>query len=427
MIQSLAAAGQLVSSKLLDPDYVEEVSQAASQKNDSLRVWDGVTLANGHAGLAVLFATLSNTPKWEGDDYLKASTAHMGAAIQSTQGQPLTGNDLFSGSAGLAFALDLCSKVEPRFERARHAAVIAALEHGATEYLDQRIDGVGPEDYDVVSGPAGYLGWLLTLPSDIAGPDVELVSTSLSGLFQKGPVDTAKPTWRILPELTLQEERLAMAPQGYTDMGIAHGVPGPLAALSLIPSPSRKVSEAVCHLVDWILSATTEDEFGSNWPTVIPVGVDPQIQTLDSHSRTAWCYGSPGVLMALVLAQRSQPHLKLGSHIEQGIEALASRVANSEGFKTPTLCHGSSGVALILRRLQLEHGFAGLEEALSRTCESLLEHIDETAPFGVREVEPDGEFVDNPTLLNGAAGVALAIHSILADERQSWTRMMMIG
>lgn len=423
----LAAAGSMISDRLAIPANVEAISHAASEANNSIRIWDGVTLANGHAGLATLFATLAAEPHWEGADYQTAAVDHMAAAMRATNEEPITGNDLYSGSAGLAFALDLCASVEPRFSRARDTAINAAIEHGQEEYSDQRIDGVAPEDYDVISGPSGYLGWLLTLPTDISGSAIETVTDSLLKLFAEGSGDHLFPKWRILPELTLEEERLKIAPNGYTDMGIAHGIPGPLAALSLLSTPNQRAKEAAGQLTQWIRSQQSSDEYGLNWPSVVPVGRISEGPQSWKHSRTAWCYGSPGVLSALSLAQDRFPEFELQDLIAEGTRALASRVINTQPFSTPTLCHGSAGVAVVLRHLQFGQNDALLDGALQNVCEHLLSHIDEEAPFGVREVEPGNRPVDNPTLLNGAAGVALGIHAVLSSKRQRWTRVMMIN
>ncbi|MFR0638574.1 lanthionine synthetase LanC family protein [Arthrobacter sp. LS16] len=427
MQRHLAAAGKMISDRLTVPASVEAISYAAAEANNSIRIWDGVTLANGHAGLATLFATLAAEPHWQGANYQAAAVEHMAAAMQATTNDPITGNDLYSGSSGLAFALNLCAEVEPRFSRARDAARLAALKHGMEEYSVQRADGVAPEDYDVISGPSGYLGWLLNLPMDLSADAIDIVTDTMLKIFEEGPGDSLLPKWRILPELTLEEERLKIAPDGYTDMGLAHGIPGSMAALSLLPAPSQRIKETVWQLAQWIISQRSSDMFGLNWPSIVPVGEVPKGNQSWKHSRTAWCYGSPGVLSALSLAQNRFPEFELGDLIAEGTHALASRVITTQQFSTPTLCHGSAGVAVVLRYLQFEQKEALLEEALQSACEHLLSHVDEDAPFGVREVEPGNQRVDNPTLLNGAAGVALGIHAVLSSKRQPWTRMMMIG
>ncbi|WP_440697193.1 lanthionine synthetase C family protein [Clavibacter nebraskensis] len=397
---------------------------------DGPATWDGPTLANGHAGIALLHATSAASPRWEVDDAAARATDHMLAALRTTQEQPLQTSDLFSGSAGLAFALQACVQVEPRFARVLAAAVPTALSQARQEYADAPVSGAAPQDYDVISGPAGLLGWIDALPdafSASAEPLRTHLHAGLGRLFRHASTASDAPPWRILPELVPVEERLELAPAGYSDTGLAHGAAGPLAALSLGASRDDAVLSSIRDVVAWLLRTRSTDEAGTNWPTLIPTGSVLPAAAPWARSRTAWCYGAPGIVAALSLAHRRAPSPALAGAIEEATEAMMTRIGDGRAFSTPTLCHGSAGVAVILRHLADDHGNERAGRGLDAVADELLSTIDPSAEFGVQDVEPGPTPVDNPTLLNGAAGVALALHALLSPGRPTWTRLLMIG
>ncbi|WP_445337963.1 lanthionine synthetase C family protein [Clavibacter sp. CFBP 8614] len=424
----LQRAGELISGRLAHP---EQVSGATGPPlPDAPATWDGPTLANGHAGIALLHATSATAPRWDVDGAAAWATDHMLAAVRLTQVQPLQTTDLFSGSAGLAFALQACAEVEPRFSRVLAGVVPTTLAEAREEYADAPVSGTAPQDYDVISGPAGLLGWIDALPQEYAASAAPLrdhLHTGLGRLFRHGATASAAPPWRILPELVPVEERLELAPAGYSDTGLAHGAAGPLAALSLWDRGDKDVMRSIQDIVAWLLRTRTQDDAGPNWPTLIPTGTALPAAGSWAHSRTAWCYGAPGVVAALSLAHRRAPSAELADAIGEATEAMMARIGAGRAFSTPTLCHGSAGVAVILRHLADDHGNERAGGGLEGVAEQLLATVDPSAEFGVQDIEPGPKAVDNPTLLNGAAGVALALHALLSPGRPTWTRLLMIG
>src|SRR5699024_5325079 len=87
---------------------------------------------------------------------------------------------------------------------------------------------------------------------------------------------------------------------GYINLGLAHGLPGPLALLSIAALQNvvrPKLQEAIRNLADWLVSQHIVDSYGINWPSF---SVDREVQ--QKGSRTAWCYGAPGLVRSLYLA-----------------------------------------------------------------------------------------------------------------------------
>jgi hypothetical protein len=95
-------------------------------------------------------------------------------------------------------------------------------------------------------------------------------------------------------------------PGGYFNCGMAHGLPGLLAALSLAHIQGYAypdLREALVYMSDWLLGHCIYDARGINWPGGIPLEVAHNPVALSALTGTwsAWCYGAPGVSRSLWL------------------------------------------------------------------------------------------------------------------------------
>jgi len=106
------------------------------------------------------------------------------------------------------------------------------------------------------------------------------------------------------------EVMAAQHPHGNLNCGLAHGIPGPLATMSLALACDVTVPglpEAVDRAAGWLAGHRADDYWGVNWPvavSLIAVGsvVAAEPGRAGEPSRSAWCYGAPGVARALWLA-----------------------------------------------------------------------------------------------------------------------------
>ena len=85
------------------------------------------------------------------------------------------------------------------------------------------------------------------------------------------------------------------------NLGVAHGMPGLLATLSIAEGSGRHTPggpEAIEWNAGWLLRNTVEDEYGPNWPAMVFEGGT----STRPYDRAAWCYAPVGVARALILA-----------------------------------------------------------------------------------------------------------------------------
>jgi hypothetical protein len=305
---------------------------------------------------------------------------------------------------------------------------------------------VGWADYDVISGPAG-VGRLLLDAVDtrsVRDPDAQGLPVARSALTAvlehlvrlTRPVvvgGAPVPGWWVpgwwVPADRQPEAERSHYPYGHLNLGMAHGVTGPLALLSLAAQRRYMVpgqADAIRTIARWLCGWATAGRTGSDWPAM--VGVDAEPRTGHPTARSGWCYGAPGVASALYRAGDA-----LGEHDwrDTALRALHALLARDEAawrLTGPGMCHGYAGLMAILHRIGSVAGDPVLTAGAVRLAERLLNHADERAPFVFADRVPGPDpgaapvHVDVPGLLDGAAGVACALLDLVPSELLATSR-----
>lgn len=165
-------------------------------------------------------------------------------------------------------------------------------------------------------------------------------------------------TWETPPNLVIEMQRES-APEGYYNLGLAHGVPGIwriLAEAGLEGIESAASFELLEKSISWSLDQKLFEKGG--FPAWIPIGRE----RLDDF-RFAWCYGDAGVAISLFSTARL-----LGN---KGWEETALSIARNIAHSPPDvakvneagLCHGSSGLGHILNRFYQATGEESFQKA----------------------------------------------------------------
>ncbi|WP_171165610.1 lanthionine synthetase C family protein [Streptomyces sp. I05A-00742] len=323
-------------------------------------------LADGGAGLALAFHWLDRGLPGRGWGTLAES--YLAAAVRGYErlGAP---PGLFGGVAGLAFAARSMNRDEP----ALHDRVVTE----ATARARQAGDGPpSPRAVDVVSGLTGAGAYLLRRSHEPAS------ATALRDVLT-----------------ALTRARIHEGP----DPGMAHGIAGPLALLSLalgkgITVPGQR--EAVGRLAGALTARRADDAWGPNWPGV----------TTGRPARGSWCRGSPGTARALWLAGVALDDDALCDLAVRALKAVHRRPPGERRVDgDPGLCHGVAGLLHITARFAHDTGDPELGSLARRLA---------TAPF------PAG---GGPGFLDGAAGVVLAVLGAATEAEPEWDRALLLA
>ena len=89
-----------------------------------------------------------------------------------------------------------------------------------------------------------------------------------------------------------------------------------------------------------------------------------------------------------------------------GLRGVLAGGPERAGLTDLSLCHGEAGLLQIALRMAASAGDPGLDPAIDGLAERLVGRFDHAVPFGFRH---GPAAADEPGLLYGAAGIALAL------------------
>jgi lantibiotic biosynthesis protein len=415
-ITDSAGLAVAIADRLIDPEPVIAATGPAA-----------ASLSRGLAGTALLHARLSSLDR----RFAAAADLHWASAARMDIAEPPRTGGVFNGNGALAASLILGTPYlpdpDPYMTPVRRSArwltsratVIAGWQQ---DRRDADEDGTPWQTYDLINGLSG-IGRILLAAAHAghaeAEPGLLAATNSLTAMIGT-PTGGRPGWWRPTPE-----NPAALADPHNCDAantGLAHGIAGPLtflAACQLTGWGTAAQAEAISTAAGWLLQWRTGDSWAPQ------VTADDLAGTAAGSStrgrRDAWCYGAPGIGAALITAGRALADPGLVDAGRSAIDALATR---ADGWDTegPTVCHGSAGVLLCAEA-------ADSSATADIATDALAAQYDPELPFFFQNRDHD-QATDEPGLLVGAAGIALALadRSALAapEVPTAWTAALLL-
>lgn len=225
-------------------------------------------------------------------------------------------------------------------------------------------------------------------------------------------------TWHTRPALLPAWQR-ALAPDGYYNLGVAHGVPGVLSVLAraaTLADPPRGCRELVEGALAWFAAQHLPDS--RSFPAWLAPGVVP------TPSRSAWCYGDPGVATSVWAAAQ-----RIGAPIAPWRElARACATGPGIGVRDASLCHGAFGLAHLYNRCFQASGDEDFAAAARTWIERGLAMRTPGRGVGgflsIGSTDEDNPWVATDSFLEGAAGIGLVLLAALGDLEPAWDRLI---
>lgn len=376
-----------------------------------------VSLALGRCGLAVFYAWLGRTGLAEGASERAAQL--LNEAIDLLPSQSMDASFL-CGFPGVAWTtehvlqlLDQWPEDDPNADV--DDALLAGLE-----------DPTFVPAYDLIDGLAGHGVYALERRGRAAA--LPLASSVLERLENTACTQSVGLSWPSgLITRTAQGKNVA-PDETYFNLGLSHGVPGVIAILArfvAVPELRERALPLLEGAVEWIQAQRLPAAMNGAFPDHVARDVTPE------PARAAWCYGDPGVAAALFAAARALERPSLEAFALDVAHAAARRDPSTTGVVDAGLCHGSAGLAHIFHRLYRASGDEECRRAAIAWFERLLTRVTDRpnvagfATFCFERVR-DGEYVEDPAWLTGAAGVGLVLISALTDPAPTWDRALLL-
>jgi len=365
---------------------------------------DGGSWSDGAAGVAVFYSECERVRALPGS-WAEASRAHLESAIAALEAQPLPAG-LFGGVAGIAWAVAYVQGDDAKADDTNELdrALIASTSD---------VPYVGP--IDLMGGLAGIGVYALERSSTESGRALlQAVVERLSETCAEG--GGWKNDLRWLPPRYRQGRS-----ENEYDVGVAHGAGGVLPVLSaaMATGVARPLAaRAYERTRDWLLSSCLADE-AATFPALVVPGHAPR------RTRSAWCYGDPGMAATLHAAAVAADDTELAARALGIAEKALRRPLPEWGVVDAGLCHGAAGVAHCYQRLYRRSGRELFRRATLAWLDVVFARFRAHGLAGLRawdERESPAAWREATGVLEGLAGVGLVLLSALSEAPLGWDR-----
>ncbi|HEV3036815.1 MAG TPA: lanthionine synthetase C family protein [Candidatus Angelobacter sp.] len=372
------------------------------------------SLGSGSAGIAVFLAYLEKSGL--GSGARPAAFEQMNRAIEVVASQ-FTFPGLYGGFTGVGWAAEHVTRLLAESQEDLNSDLDSAVE----QYVQ-----VSPwkEDYDLISGLVGLgIYCLERSASSGAGRALELIVERLYETAEHSKGEDIV-TWFTPPSLLIPTQ-LEKYPQGFHNLGVAHGVPGVIALLGRTCSAGiakDKASWLLDRAVAWLLRQRLPAGSNSMFASVIAPG--PPM----NDCRLAWCYGDAGIAAALLLAARCTGNSSWEAEALAIAQHSARRAPDQCGVTDACVCHGSAGLAHIFNRIYQATNDELCANAARLWLERTLAYREPGKGaagyliWGTDEQEKL-ELQSKLGLIQGIAGIGLVLLAAVSDVEPNWDRV----
>lgn len=324
--------------------------------------------------------------------------------ITVTRHQLISGEEasLFLGAPAMAYVLHLAAADSDRYQSALQAldGIVAAHVRRRLAAAHARIDqgrAGSFTEYDLLRGLTGLGALLLRRVPDSA--ELKEVLEYLVRLTEPlpGPDGGKLPGWWVWHSPVNLGAPVA---GGHANVGLAHGVSGPLALLALAALRGVTVpghQEGMLRICRWLDQIRQHDHQGTRWPRWVT-----QTEALPARpAAPSWCYGTPGLARAQQLAALALVDPDRRCMAERALLHCLTDPRQLDQLTDRGLCHGVAGLLRVVQRVA--------EDA--ENPHSFTDHLPHLSSRFLMAGAPAGA-----GFLEGAAGAALAFQNAEAGS-----------
>ncbi len=350
--------------------------------------WNSPFLASGQAGYAL--ALHQAAISIGSNSLLSQAKSALADAILKLDELPLS-SSLYSGLTGIGLAAGIIDQEE-------FAEVLGYIDVALGEGL---LSGRNPK-LDMVDGIAGII---------IYG-----ISRQTQGKVE--PIFTSGINFA-LAEIFSDTARSPLG--GISDLGMAHGLAGLLAAAT---------AGVECGLLSAELTRPIAHGYSDLWSTVGKYQATycaPSMRDSTSRSRVAWCYGSLGAAVSFLQGAALFPENTSRATALMDSAILQIR-SGTHAIVDASVCHGWAGCAILFDYMSRHRSVCSraMRMQLRQEAESMISIVSALGtrsewrfPFvrGAQACEAWG-------LLEGSLGVVCAVAAIAERSTPAWTSML---
>ncbi|MYV96729.1 lanthionine synthetase C family protein [Streptomyces sp. SID3343] len=401
--------------RLADPEATAAdtlIPGSAWPEGVDLPLWIDLSLSSGYPGVSLAFA--GTTP--QGGSHTAHAHTYLTRAMAALSAGEHPPAGIYSGPGAAAYAVLVAHRATGGY-----VSALERLDDHQRRLVRGALPAVGDQPlttngaFEVVRGMSG-VGRYLLARGDGCADELRLVLSWLVALAdgEIGHRGHRVPRWWTTAAPKLGQE--VELPDGHLNLGLSHGIAGPLALLSLawregvVVDGQREAIESIAALLTrW--AVPDPDGGGVSWPGYVTLDRWARGPgTTGTRQRPSWCYGVPGVSRAVQLAALALGRADWHDLARRSLIGLLDAPVETWVTDDPALCHGWGGLLHVLGRMNAEWD----DPRLTRVCDELaavvIGRFRDEYRFGFRSTMTHvAEGADVPAFLEGAAGVAAAL------------------
>ncbi|WIM40591.1 lanthionine synthetase C family protein [Paenibacillus sp. PK4536] len=405
---------------------VNHPRQQLSLNGQHVNPWNPLTLSHGIPGVCMLYAELNAHFPEEGWDQL--GHQYLSILVNEITEQGIQSSSMFSGAAGIGLTAICLSQNFQYYHKFIERIDDYLCTHVPLMITECQQRDAFISDYDVIEGLSGIANYLLLHPEEERIQQLQInVIDYLIQLSKDKEVKGIKvPGWYIpsAHQFTAQESELY--PDGNFNLGLSHGISGPLLLLSKAWKQGIKregQDQAIRKMADFLLQFASEEDHHLFWKGFISWKEfeSGHASTEESFRRDAWCYGNPGIGLALWYAGTA---LEEPLYSDLAITNLKETVQDIHSIFSPTFCHGYAGILQILQTIDKQSSVPHFEAEISLLKNMITVFYDKQYLLGFHNYEHFQNSglvpVDYVGLLDGATGVCLTLLGLELKKATPW-------
>jgi hypothetical protein len=370
--------------------------------------WWPQSLAYGAAGVALLHierARAGLAPWQRAHDWLACAA---GDGVDCGED-----SHLYQGAPALAFALHAAAD-----QPGRYAGALDTLDPGIAATTRRRLDRAHARidraelpalaEFDAIRGLTGVGAHLLRRE-----PHGDLVRAVLAYLVRL--TEPVEEEGELLPGWWSGVDPSGRPPPsypgGHANNGMAHGIGGPLALLSLAARRGIVVdgqADSIGRICSWLDQWRQDSDAGPWWPYwVTRAQLRDGGRGMAGPSRPSWCYGTAGLGRAQQLAALATSDTVRQRMAERALGRALTHEGQLAAITDMSLCHGYAGLLHIAGRAAADAITSDLATCLPRLLDAIVPDTSRLAALLPSTPADMG-------LLEGGVGIALALHTAAA-------------
>ena len=381
----------------------------------------GASLANGHAGFALLLAYAALAKKgFRRQTHEDQARAHLETAVGMLAYYAETPG-LFAGYAGVAWTVDHLSKCGLLAEREDlneeiDEALVAWVAPGTWQGMPELINGLAGIGLYALDRPACARSRLI----------VDQALETLQGTAESSLSGTAWSEYSDRASIYVPRND----PEGSFNLGVAHGNPGIIGFLAEAwYCGFQRARPLLDTSISWLLSCKSHSTVGSTYGRF--AGRDQH--TDHDEGRLSWCYGDLGIAAVILMAAARAGQEQWRQEAIRLALACASRPDPWVGVVDAGLCHGAAGIAHLFARIYQGTGIAIFKERAIEFYAGALDMRGDAFESGGFLANTPGlvggqirmSMTPDPGLLVGSAGIGLSLLAATTGVEPCWDRHLL--